>query len=183
LNLLATGPFELFGHVPPAGRVPKSSNQQARVLKGSKLVAYESLQIKNMVKNHCLAKSISDAGWYQFRIWIEYYAKIFEPFSSRDPLLGRPKPIGASEAGRETSGFKFGRIAIGVKPQYTSQKCSACGNTLKKSLSTRTHVCKCGCRLDRDENAARNILATALKEVGWGTSELNASGDMDLWRH
>jgi len=163
--------------------VPKSSNQQARVLKGSKLVAYESLQIKNMVKNHCLAKSISDAGWYQFRIWIEYYAKIFEPFSSRDPLLGRPKPIGASEAGRETSGFKFGRIAIGVKPQYTSQKCSACGNTLKKSLSTRTHVCKCGCRLDRDENAARNILATALKEVGWGTSELNASGDMDLWRH
>jgi len=125
-------------------------------LKGSNLVAYESLQIKNMVKNHCLAKSISDAGWYQFRVWIEYYAKLFEPFSSRDPLLGRPKPIGAS-------GFKFGRIAVAVKPQYTSQKCSACGKTVKKSLSTRTHVCKCGCRLDRDENAARNILAIALK--------------------
>jgi len=110
-------------------------------LKGSNLVAYESLQIKNMVKNHCLAKSRSDAGWYQFRVWIEYYAKLFEPFSSRDPLLGRPKPIGAS-------GFKFGRIAVAVKPQYTSQKCSACGKTVKKSLSTRTHVCKCGCPLD-----------------------------------
>jgi len=61
-------------------------------LKGSKLVAYESLQIKNMVRNHCLAKSISDAGWYQFRMWIEYYAKV------------------------------FGRIAVAVKPQYTSTR-------------------------------------------------------------
>jgi len=75
-------------------------------------------------------------------------------------------------------------------PPCESQKCSACGNTVKKSLSTRTHVCKCGCRLDRDENVARNILAIALKiepsrrrpcrgtpvfqaqQVGWGTPEL-----------
>jgi len=112
------------------------------VVLSNDLVAFENLLIRNMVKNHCLARSISDAGWYQFRIWIEYYAKL------------------------------FGRIAVAVKPQYTSQKCSACSNTVKKSLSTRTHVCKCGCQLDRDENAARNILAIALKEVGWGTPKL-----------
>jgi len=128
------------------------------VVQSNDLVAYENLQIRNMVKNHCLAKSISDAGWYQFRMWIDYYAKV------------------------------FGRIAIAVKPQYTSQKCSACGNTVKKSLSTRTHVCKCGCKLDRDENAARNILAAALKQAGWGTPKLldvsseNASGDIDHWK-
>jgi len=108
------------------------------VVQSNDLVAYESLQIRNMQRNHCLAKSISDAGWYQFRMWIDYYAEV------------------------------FGRIAVAVPPQYTSQKCSACGNTVKKSLSSRTHICKCGCRLDRDENAARNILATALRQVGWG---------------
>jgi len=97
-------------------------------LRGSKLVAYESLQIRNMVKNHCLAKAISDAGWYQFRMWIEYYAKLSD------------------------------RIAVAVKPQYTSQKCSACGNTVKKSLSTRTHVCKYGCKSDvSSENASGDI--------------------------
>jgi len=117
------------------------------VIRSNDLVAYESLQIQNMVKNHCLAKFISDAGWYQFRFWIDYYAKIFD------------------------------RIAIAVKPQYTSQKCPACGNTVKKSLSTRTHVCKCGCRLDRDENAARNILAIALNTVGH--TGIHASGDID----
>jgi len=36
------------------------------------------LQIKNMVKNPCLAKSINDPSWYQFRVWIEYFAKVFE---------------------------------------------------------------------------------------------------------
>ncbi len=47
---------------------------------------------------------------------------------------------------------------------------------VKKTLSTRTHVCKCGCTLDRDENAARNILSRGLGTVGHtGTFALNAS--------
>ncbi len=120
------------------------------VIQSNDLVAYEDLRIKNLLKNHCLAKSINDAGWYQFRKWLEYF------------------------------GSKFGRATVAVNPAYTSQNCSNCGTTVKKSLSTRTHVCRCGCELDRDHNAAINILSLALGTVGHtGTLliERNASGD------
>ena len=121
------------------------------VVRANDLIAYEDLRIKNMVRNHCLAKSISDAGWYQFRTWIERYGEIFN------------------------------RITVAVPPAYTSQQCSSCGEIVKKSLSTRTHVCACGCRLDRDENAALNILSSALSTTGhvgtWADSP-NASGEM-----
>ena len=106
------------------------------VVTSNDVVAYEDLRIANMVKNHNLAKSITDAGWYQFREWIEYF------------------------------GYKFGKITIAVPPQYTSINCSDCGAKVKKALSTRTHKCKCGCILGRDENAARNILSLGLSTVG-----------------
>ncbi|MBD2196718.1 MULTISPECIES: RNA-guided endonuclease InsQ/TnpB family protein [Calothrix] len=120
------------------------------VIQSHDLVAYEDLRIKNLVKNNCLAKSINDAGWYQFRKWLEYF------------------------------GVKFGRITVAVNPAYTSQQCSNCGAIVKKSLSTRTHVCECGFVLDRDWNAAINILKLALSTVGHtGTWVIdpNASGD------
>ncbi|NEO22393.1 MULTISPECIES: transposase [unclassified Moorena] len=122
-----------------------------RVIRSNDLVAYEDLRVKNLVKNHCLAKSINDAGWYQFRKWLEHF------------------------------GNKFGRATVAVNPAYTSQNCSECGEVVKKSLSTRTHVCKCGCKLDRDHNAAINILKRALGTVGHtGTWILdpNTSGDL-----
>jgi putative transposase len=106
------------------------------VIRSNDLVAYENLSVSNMVKNHCLAKSISDVGWYQFRVWLEYFAQ------------------------------KFGKVVVAVPPQYTSQKCSNCGRIVKKSLSTRTHACACGAKLDRDENAAINILREGLRTVG-----------------
>jgi putative transposase len=116
------------------------------VIQSNDLIAYEDLRIKNMVKNHCLAKSINDASWYQFRVWIEYFAKVFK------------------------------RVTVAVNPQYTSLECSSCGEVVKKTLSTRTHVCKCGCSMDRDENAARNILSRGLGTVGHtGTFALDAS--------
>ncbi|MEG3970702.1 transposase [Microcoleus sp. T2B6] len=116
------------------------------VISSNDVIAYEDLRIKNLVKNHCLAKSINDASWYQFRVWLEYFGKVFE------------------------------KITVAVNPQYTSQECSSCGVIVKKTLSTRTHVCKCGCVMDRDENAARNILSRGLGTVGHtGTFALDAS--------
>jgi len=106
------------------------------VISSNDVVVYENLKVRNMVKNHCLAKSINDAGWYQFRTWLEYFGKV------------------------------FGRLTLAVEPAYTSQECSNCGVIVKKSLSTRTHVCQCGCRLDRDENAALNILAKGIGMKG-----------------
>ena len=110
------------------------------VVTSNDVVAYEDLRIANMVKNHNLAKSITDAGWYQFRVWLEYF------------------------------GYKFGKITIAVPPQYTSVNCSSCGAKVQKTLSTRTHQCKCGCSLGRDENAARNILSLGLNTAGRAVS-------------
>ena len=103
------------------------------VVKSSDFVAYEDLQVRNMVKNHKLAKSISDAAWSQFAQWLEYFVQVYD------------------------------RTVIAVAPQYTSQNCSSCGNTVLKTLSTRTHICGCGTTLDRDHNAGRNILATRVE--------------------
>jgi putative transposase len=88
----------------------------------------EDLRVANLVRNHHLAKSISDAGWAQFRTILA---------------------CKAAWAGK--------RVEV-VPPAYTSQDCSGCGARIHKSLSVRTHVCpSCGLILDRDENAARNI--------------------------
>ncbi|CUR33653.1 hypothetical protein PL9214520192 [Planktothrix tepida PCC 9214] len=66
-------------------------------------------------------------------------------------------------------------MAIPVAPHYTLQKCSNCGVIVKKSLSTRTHICNCGCELHRDTNAAKNILNLA-KQARDGQSRSNANG-------
>jgi len=120
------------------------------VVQSNDLVAYEDLSVRNMVKNRKLSKSISDAAWTAFRNWVEYFGKV------------------------------FGVATVAVAPHYTSQNCSSCGKVAKKSLSERTHICPhCGFVLDRDWNAARNILELGLRTVGHtGTS--NASGDIDL---
>jgi putative transposase len=121
------------------------------VISSNDVVVYEDLRIKNMVKNHCLAKSINDASWYQFRVGLEYFGKVFD------------------------------KITVAVNSQYTSQECSSCGVIVKKTLSTRTHACKCGCVLDRDFNAARNILSRGLGTVGhtgtFGLEPSNALGE------
>jgi putative transposase len=83
-------------------------------------------------------------------------------------------------------GKVYGKTVVAVAPQYTSQDCSACGNTVKKSLSVRTHICSCGTILDRDHNAALNILAKGLKQTGInlntvGHTEINALGQTDLY--
>jgi len=124
-----------------------------RVIQSNDLVAIENLRVRNIVKNHCLAKSISDAAWYRFRTWLEYF------------------------------GVLYGVPVIAVNPKYTSQDCSNCGARVVKTLSTRTHKCPhCGFVADRDENAAINILAEALRELATtlGHRESNASGENPL---
>ena len=91
-------------------------------------ISLEDLRVANMVRNHRLSKSISDAGWAAFRAILE--AK-------------------AAYAGRQV---------LAVPPAFTSQDCSGCGARVRKSLNVRTHICpSCGLILDRDENAAKNI--------------------------
>ncbi|MGO8949627.1 MAG: RNA-guided endonuclease InsQ/TnpB family protein [Ktedonobacterales bacterium] len=119
----------------------------------SDFIAYEHLQIRNLVKNRKLAKSISDVSWGRFLWWLTYYGQV------------HTIPV------------------IAVEPAFTSQDCSACGKRVKKSLSVRTHICSgCGLILDRDHNAAINILARARDRTG-GQSETggqpqNASGQI-----
>jgi putative transposase len=91
-------------------------------------IYHEDLQVRNMVKNHCLAKSIQDAGWSAFLSILAYKAAC------------------------------AGRQVIAVNPAFTSQRCSGCGVMVAKGLSGRWHACpECGASLHRDHNAARNI--------------------------
>lgn len=83
-----------------------------------------------------LNKSILDAGWSQFIQYCEYKA---------------------AYAGTVQ--------VVRVDPKYTSQICSGCGQVRKKELSERWHSCECGCELDRDHNAAINILRLGLQHV------------------
>jgi putative transposase len=123
------------------------------VIQSNDLVAIENLKVRNLVKNHCLAKSISDAAWYRFREWLEYFSQV------------------------------YGVPVIAVNPNYTSQNCSNCGHKVVKTLSTRTHKCPhCGYVAARDENTAINILKSALKEWAntVGRTELEVSGEIPL---
>ena len=106
------------------------AHQQARKLVDRfGLIAIEDLSVSGMVHNRRLSKSISDAAWSQFRQCLSHKAE------------------------------EAGRTLVAVNPAYTSQDCSACGHRLKKALSMRRHMCPCcSLNMDRDENAALNIL-------------------------
>ncbi len=103
-----------------------------RLVRDHDLIVIEDLNIKGMVRNRCLARAISDAGWGEFRRQLEYKAQ------------------------------RFGRHLVVIDRWFPSSKtCSACGHLLAElSLSTRHWTCPdCGARHDRDVNAAKNILA------------------------
>ena len=103
------------------------------------VVVFENLNIQNMQKSHHLAKSIGDAGWGKL---IQYTAYKVE---------------------------ETGRSVHFVNPNGTTQVCSRCGETVRKSLSERLHVCpNCGFSVDRDWNAAQNIL----RRLRTGSAEL-----------
>jgi putative transposase len=97
------------------------------------LIGVERLSVANMLKNHSLARAISDAGWASFVNVLRCKAE------------------------------RAGAEVVAVNPYKTSQICSGCGNDVPKKLTDRWHTCPyCGLSLHRDKNAARNILARTL---------------------
>ena len=101
------------------------------------LIVFEDLKIKNMLKNHYLAKSISDAGWNELVNFTSYKAEWAGGFVEQ------------------------------VYPNGTSIECYMCGEEVPKSLSVRVHRCpKCGDVRDRDWNAALNIRRRGLEKIG-----------------
>jgi putative transposase len=110
-------------------------HQEARkIVDAHGALAIEGLRIKNMVRNPCLAKRISDAGWNQFLTILTHKAE------------------------------EAGVVVVVVNPAGTSQVCSGCGRPVPKTLSERWHTCPyedCGLSLQRDHNSARAILNRA----------------------
>jgi putative transposase len=107
-----------------------------RLIRENQAIAIEDLTVRNMVANHTLARSISDASWRQFRTMLEYKADW------------------------------YGRDLLVVDRWFPSTRlCSECGVLHERlPLDIREWTCRCGAVHDRDVNAARNILAAGLAE-------------------
>jgi len=107
-----------------------------QLINENQVIVIEDLKVSNMIKNHKLAKSIADVSWSEFRRMLEYKAKWY---------------------GRE--------IIIAPSNYASSQVCSSCGNksSQTKDLSCRIYICQeCGMVMDRDINAAKNLLKLAM---------------------
>jgi len=107
-----------------------------QLINENQVIVIEDLKVSNMIKNHKLAKSISDVSWSEFRRMLEYKAEWY----SRE-------------------------IIIAPSNYASSQLCSNCGNksSQTKDLSCRTYICPvCGMIMDRDINASKNLLKLAI---------------------
>ena len=118
-------------------RADFAHQHSAEIIKKFDIICVEDLSINKMLHNHCLAKSISDVAWGQFSNYLSYKAE------------------------------SAGRKLVKVNPAYTSQTCSKCGHRQKIPLDIRTFHCPCcDLSIDRDLNAALNILRLGLQSVG-----------------
>lgn len=113
-------------------------NLSRQKVESQDFIAAEDLKVRNLLKDHCLARSIADAGWRKFLTMLQYKAEL------------------------------YGKTVILVPPRNTTQTCSACGYTLKGNekltLSDREWTCpSCGTHHDRDTNAAKTILKRGLQ--------------------
>jgi putative transposase len=110
-----------------------------KIVDSADVIVFEDLDIKKMLQNHNLAKHIQDVSW------------------------GKLIQFTQSKASRT------GKSVVFVDPRNTSQRCSGCGNIVPKDLSERVHDClSCGLSIDKDLNAARNILTLGLRGRAYG---------------
>ena len=109
---------------------------------GHDFIAVEALGVKELIKIAHNGKNRMDAAWATFLHMLTYKAE------------------------------RAGRWVVRVEPRETTDRCSKCGEVVEKPLWMRIHKCpRCGLELDRDLNAARNILQDGLKQVGWEPAE------------
>ena len=122
-----------------ANRRSNFAHQTSRQLVNSyDLIVFERLNIEGLLQNGNLAKSIADASWRQLRQYTLFKAE------------------------------NAGRTCVEVNPRNTSKQCSRCKQLVAKDLSVRIHACPhCGLTLDRDLNAAINILTLGMQSVGF----------------
>ena len=120
------------------------AHQESRKLVNTcQLMVFEDLDIQNMQSDgkRVINRNIADVAWGQFVNYTRYKAA------------------------------KAGRVCMLVNPRGTTQECSGCGQVIPKDLSVRVHDCPyCGLKIDRDLNAALNILARGLASIGADSS-------------
>src|SRR5439155_1310537 len=111
----------LFSH-PRSTESPRNYHKLSTgLVRDYDLIAFEDLKIRNMVRNHVLAKSIADAGWGQLRRFTEYKA------------------------------IRVGKLVVSVRPAYSTQACCPCGALNQAPPSFRSYACRdCNGMLDRD---------------------------------
>lgn len=109
-------------------RVDFQHKLSKQIITNNDIIVAEDLSISNMINKDVCNRNINDVSWYRFRLYLKYKSIL------------------------------YGKTYIEVDPNYTSQTCSQCGDIAEKKLNQRIHTCKCGLVLDRDHNAAINIL-------------------------
>jgi putative transposase len=159
----------------------------SRRKKAVKEVARAHRKVRNQRKDFHHKESRKLVNTYQVIVFEDLQAANLSkrPKPKQDETTGQYLPNGASAKGglnksiNDAGWYSFteitkakaewaGRTVLFVNPSYTSQVCSGCGTVRKKSLDERWHSCECGCELDRDTNAAINILRLGTNALARG---------------
>ncbi len=152
--------------------------------KAKKLIGKAHRKIRNQRRDFLHKESRKLVDRYQVIVFedIQIGNLTRAPKAKQDEATGQYLPNGAAAKGGLNKSIldagwgmfvdmcsckaeEAGRTLLKVSPKFTSQVCSNCGTVKKKDLSERWHSCECGAELDRDVNAAINILVRGKKHL------------------
>lgn len=169
-------------------KVSRGKKGSHRRNKAKKQLGKAHRKVANQRRDFLHKESRKLVNQYQVMVFedIKVSNLVRKPQAKQDEETGKSLPNGAAaKGGLNTSildaGWGIfvsmcsskaegaGRTLIKVSPKFTSQICSTCGTVRKKDLSERWHSCDCGAELDRDVNAALNILARGHNTLSGGT--------------